>query len=129
VNGRKRHIVTDTLGLIVRVKVHRADLQDREAVPLVLEGMNEQFPRISLAWVDQGYTGIGKQWIEEQLKWRVEVVRHPPRPRGMWVFPGQEIDMTLFKRAVWLPRCPSAPLGRRTYFCLDVLLSPIMQRL
>jgi putative transposase len=98
VNGRKRHIVTDTLGLIVRVKVHRADLQDREAVPLLLEGMNEQFPRVSHAWVDQGYTGIGKQWIEEQLKWTVEVVRHPPRPRGMWVLPGQEIDMTLFQR-------------------------------
>jgi putative transposase len=97
VNGRKRHIVVDTLGLIARVKVHPADLQDREAVPLMLEGMNEQFPRISHAWVDQGYTGIGKQWIEEQLKWTVEVVRHPPRPRGMWVFPGQEIDMTLFQ--------------------------------
>ena len=65
VNGRKRHIVTDTLGLVVRVKVHSAGLQDRESVPLVLEGMNEQFPRVSHAWVDQGYSGMGKQWIEE----------------------------------------------------------------
>jgi len=90
--------VTDTLGLIARVKVHSAGLQDREAIPLVLERMNEQFPRISHAWVDQGYTGIGKQWIEEHLKWTVEVVRHPPLPRGMWVFPGEEIDKTLFVR-------------------------------
>jgi putative transposase len=89
-------VVTDTLGLIMRVKVHTAELQDREAVPLVAEGMNEQFPRISHAWVDQGYTGIGKQWIEEHLKWTVEVVQHPRRPRGMWVFPGQEIDPALF---------------------------------
>lgn len=121
--------MVDTLGLIARVKVHTAQLQDREAVPLVLEGMDERFPRISHVWVDQGYTRIGKQWIEEQLKWTVEVVRHPPRPRGMWVFPGQEIDRTLFQRAVWLPGCPSAPLGRRTYFCLDVLLSPALQGL
>jgi len=98
VNGRKRHIVTDTLGLIMRLKVHPADLQDREAVPLVLEGMKEQFPRISHAWVDQAYSGSGKQWIEEHLGWTVEVVRHPPLPRGMWVFPGEEIDWTLFQR-------------------------------
>jgi putative transposase len=80
------------------VKVHSAGLQDREAVPLVLEGMNEQFPRISHAWVDQGYTGMGKQWIEEHLHWTVEVVRHPPRPRGIWVPPGLEVDLTQFER-------------------------------
>jgi putative transposase len=90
--------VTDTLGLIARVKVHSAGLQDRQAVPLVLEGMNEQFPRISHVWVDQGYTGMGKQWIEEHLKWTVEVVCHPPLPRGMWVPPGEEIDKTLLVR-------------------------------
>jgi putative transposase len=90
--------VTDILGLIVRVKVHSAGQQDREAVPLVLEGLNEQFPRISHIWVDQGYTGMGKQWIEEHLGWTVEVVQHPRRPRGMWVFPGQEIDPALFAR-------------------------------
>ena len=82
----------------MRLKVHPADLQDREAVPLVLEGMKEQFPRISHAWVDQAYSGSGKQWIEEHLGWTVEVVRHPPLPRGMWVFPGEEIDWTLFQR-------------------------------
>jgi putative transposase len=77
--------VTDTLGLIVRVKVHPANLQDREAIPLVLEGMNVQFPRISHVWVDQGYTGKGKKWIEEQFHWSVEVVQHAPKPRGEWV--------------------------------------------
>ena len=99
----------DTLSLIVQVKVHRADLQDREAIPLVLGGMSAQFPRISHAWVDQGYTGMGKQWMEEHLRWTVEVVQHPRRPRGMWVFPGQEIDLTLFQRPKGfrgvLPRC------------------------
>jgi putative transposase len=104
--------VTDTLGLIVRVKVHPADLQDREAVALVLQGMHEQFPRVTHAWVDQGYTGMGKQWIQEQLHWTVEVVHHPPLPRGMWVFPGEEIDKTLFQRAAWLPWCAAASMGR-----------------
>nr|WP_233097869.1 hypothetical protein [Dictyobacter vulcani] len=45
--------MTDTLGLIMRAKVHPANLQDREAVPLVFARMNEQFPRISHVWVDQ----------------------------------------------------------------------------
>src|SRR5213595_957934 len=40
---------------------------------------------IAHLWVDQGYTGTGKSWIEEHLGWRVEVVRHPPQPRGEWI--------------------------------------------
>jgi putative transposase len=98
VNGRKRHIVTDTQGLVVRVKVHSADIQARAAVPLVLEGMKEQFPRISHIWVDQGYTGSAKEWIKEHLGWNVEVVRHPPLPRAIWVPPGIEIDEKLLVR-------------------------------
>jgi len=35
-------------------------------------------------WVDQGYTGTGKAWIEEHLGWSVEVVKHPPKARGEW---------------------------------------------
>jgi len=85
VNGRKRHILVDTGGLVLRAKVHSAEIQDRAAVPLLLEGAADQFPRIEHLWVDQGYTGDGKSWIEDHLGWRVEVVRHPPRPRGQWV--------------------------------------------
>ena len=83
-SGRKRHLLVDTLGLVLRAKVHRVDLQDRAAVPLVLNGATEEFPRLEHLWVDQGYTGVGKEWIEEHLKWEVEVVRHPPKARGEW---------------------------------------------
>ncbi|MGH2461213.1 MAG: IS5 family transposase [Chloroflexota bacterium] len=83
-NGRKRHLLVDTQGLVLRAKVHRADLQDRAAVPLVLEGVKADFPRLAHVWVDQGYNGTGKTWIEENLHWSVEVVRHPPKPRGVW---------------------------------------------
>ena len=51
-------------------------------MPLLLEGADDHFPRIEHLWVDQGYTGSGKNWIEQNLGWRVEVVRHPPQPRG-----------------------------------------------
>ena len=85
VSGRKRHLLVETQGLVLRAKVHTAALQDRAAVPLLLEGAAEQFPRLEHVWVDQGYTGTGKAWIEQELGWSVEVVQHPPKPRGEWV--------------------------------------------
>jgi putative transposase len=84
-SGRKRHVLVDTLGLLLRVVVHAADLQDRAAVPLVLKGIQNRFPRLEHVWADQGYTGTGRAWVEEQLGWSVEIVRHPPKPRGAWV--------------------------------------------
>jgi putative transposase len=62
-SGRKRHLLVDTLGMVLKARVHSADLQDRAAVPLVLEGTAREFPRLGHLWVDQGYTGAGKEWI------------------------------------------------------------------
>lgn len=84
VSGRKRHLLVDTLGLVVRAKVHAADLQDRAAVPLVLEGAATAYPTIELVWADRGYTGTGAQWIRDQLGWHVEIVQHPPRYGRAW---------------------------------------------
>jgi putative transposase len=84
-SGRKRHLLVDTQGLVLRAVVHTAALQDRAAVPLLLAGTPERFPRLGQLWVDQGYTGSGKAWIEHELGWRVEVVQHPSKPRGEWV--------------------------------------------
>jgi putative transposase len=106
-SGRKRHVLVETQGLLLTVTVHSAELQDRAAVPLVLAGAHERFPRIEHLWVDQGYTGTGKQWIEEHVGWRVEVVRHPPTPRGQWVPHGDMADW----RTIWFTweRLPPAP--------------------
>src|SRR5215469_16926730 len=90
-SGRKRHLPVDTLGLLLKVVVHRADIQDREGVKQLLEPVKGQFPRIEKVWVDNGYTGTGRIWIKEQMGWEVEVVSHPRRPRGMWVWPGMEM--------------------------------------
>ena len=77
INGRKRHILVDTLGLVLKAVVHSAAIQDRAGVPLLLAGLGTQYPRVEHVWVDQGYTGGGKRWIEDELGWSVEVVRHP----------------------------------------------------
>ena len=76
-SGRKRHLLVDTLGLVLRADVHSAALQERATVAQLLAGADEEFPRLGHVWVDQGYTGSGKRWIEEQLRWSVEVVQHP----------------------------------------------------
>lgn len=68
----------DTLGRVRKALVHSAAIQDRAAVPLLLAGLRQQLPRIEHGWLDQGSTGSGKQWLEEHLGWRTEIVQ-PPR--------------------------------------------------
>ena len=66
-------------------------------MPLLLDGADEQFPRLEHVWVDQGYTGSGKDWIEQELGWTAEVVQHPPKPRGEWVPLGTGSDPRPFE--------------------------------
>jgi putative transposase len=108
ISGRKRHLLFDTQGLVLTATVHAADVQDRAAVPLVLEGIGARFPRLAHVWVDQGYTGTGKDWIEQHLGWSVEVVRHPPKPRGVWAPVDAVIDW-----AAIMPRGFRGVLPRR----------------
>ncbi len=117
VSGRKRHLLVDTLGLLLKAKVHTADLQDRAGVRLLLEGAGQAFPDLKHLWVDQGYTGTGKTWIEDHLGWRVEVVKHPPKARGEWQARGDLADLsTVWFEWVRLPPEPKkfrGPLPRR----------------
>jgi putative transposase len=76
-NGRKRHLLVDTLGLVRKAVVHSADVQDRAGVPLLRDGIAAPFPRLEHVWVDQGDTGSGKPWSEAPLGWTVEVTQHP----------------------------------------------------
>lgn len=114
-SGRKRHLLVDTLGLVLTATVHAADIQDRAAVSQVLAGMKERFERLAHIWLDQGYTGAGKAWIERELGWSVEIVKHAPRPRGMWVFPGQEVDPTIFQRPKGFRHLPRRWVIERTF--------------
>lgn len=111
ISGRKRHLVVDTTGLLLRVVVHPANLQDREGARLVLAGMHERFPRIQRLWADQGYSGQVATWIKETLGWEVTIVRHRPKARGQWVPHGDLSDW----RTVWFEyvRFPASHMGFR----------------
>lgn len=116
-SGRKRHLLVDTMGLLLNVVVHAADIQDREGVKLLLEPIKGRFPRINLVWVDNGYTGTGRTWIKEHMGWEVVVVSHPRRPRGMWVWPGMEMTpemLAAFKRPRGFRHLPRRWVVERT---------------
>ncbi|MFG2439705.1 transposase [Streptomyces sp. NPDC048508] len=57
VNGRKRHIVVDTLGLLLHVMVTVASVTDREAGQTLLARLHERNWRVTRVWADGGYTG------------------------------------------------------------------------
>jgi putative transposase len=117
-SGRKRHLLVDTMGLVLKVIVHVADLQDREGVRHLLEPIKGVFPRMKKVWVDQGYTGKGREWIKQEMGWEVEVVQHPRRPRGMWVWPGMEITpeiLAIFERPRGFRHLPRRWVVERTH--------------
>jgi putative transposase len=82
VKGRKRHLLVDTQGLVLKARVHSAKVQDREGIKLLLELAQDRLPqRLSHLWMDAGYTGEGKgaDWVQKVLGWTAEIVRHPPK--------------------------------------------------
>lgn len=60
--------------------VHSADIQDRAAAPLVLQDAKTRFPRLSLIFADQAYTGDTlRQWVEKTLSCTLHIVNPPSR--------------------------------------------------
>jgi putative transposase len=80
VEGRKRHLLVDTEGLVLEARVHSARVPDADGIRLLLERVGGHFARLSHLWVDAGYQGRGKKWVEEVLGLSVEVVRKPKSP-------------------------------------------------
>jgi len=82
VKGRKRHLLVDTQGLVLEVRVHSARVLDREGIKLLVDPSSpDRLPRLSHLWLDAGYTGEGKgaDWVKKVVGWRAEIVRHPPK--------------------------------------------------
>lgn len=86
-NGRKRHIVVDTLGLLLAVKVHAASVQDRDGAYAVLAQLAGRFPRLRLIWADGGYSGQVAELVELTWGWTVEIVKRATDAVGFTVLP------------------------------------------
>ena len=92
--GRKRHLLVDTMGLILHVLVHEANLQDHHGGKLLLAPLRGCFPRLQLIWADSAYKKGGFcEWVKTTLGWDVEIVEHPwSGLRGVWAPKDAVID-------------------------------------
>jgi putative transposase len=102
VNGRKRHILVDTLGLLLVVVVHAANIQESEGAKLVLRQAVGQFPRLRKIWADQGYKAHFVAWAQAVRDWVVEIVARPAGGQGFQVLPRRWVVERTF---AWLGRC------------------------
>ena len=99
--GRKRTLLSDTTGLVLRVLVHSADIQDSEGAEWLLANFRREFPDLKLIWVDQGY----KDWIVEDAQTyyaiTLEQVHKPKDQKGFAVQPRRWVVERTF---AWLGR-------------------------
>jgi putative transposase len=80
INGRKRHLLVDTEGLVIAVAVHEASIADRDGAKLLLEKVGgDRLPRMQKIWADRGYNGQIGEWIKERFGWALEIVKPPRR--------------------------------------------------
>ena len=85
ITGRKRHILVDTLGLVLTAVVHSAAIQDRDGAKLVLKKAINFLPRLELIWADAGYAGQLINWVSVTCQWILEIVKRPSEARFILV--------------------------------------------
>jgi transposase len=102
VNGRKRHLLTDTGGLLVTAVVHPADVQDRDGAPAVLAKARSAFPWLRHVFADAAYAG---EKLESALaglgQWTLEIVRRSEFAKGFQLLPRRWV---VERTIAWLNR-------------------------
>lgn len=108
VKGRKRHLLVDTMGLMVLVVVTAASVPEREGAKLVLEklnGIRQHFTRLVLIWVDGGYEGAEfMRWVMDRYRWIIETVKRSDSAKGFVVLPKRWIVERTFGWWNWCRR-------------------------
>ena len=99
--GTKRFIAVDTGGLLVRVAVLNAGVQDWDGLDDLCLVTHPVAPRVTAGWVDQGFTA-GVATVKERYGWELEVVRKPKDQRGFVVQPRRWVVERTF---AWLTDC------------------------
>jgi putative transposase len=126
VKGRKRHIVVDTLGLLLAVTVTAASQDDGRAAPDALGQLPaEWFPRLRLVWADQKYHNHELYgWMDEYAHYELEVVRRAEGSKGFVPLPKRWVVERTF---AWLKRCRRLTVDReRTVLSCEALIHVAM---
>jgi transposase len=102
VNGRKRHIVVDTLGLLIVVMVTAARVQDRDGGRSALDRAKIVMPSLARVWADGGYAGKLVRFSQTMLRITVEIVKKTEGQHTFEVLPRRwVVERTLS----WISRC------------------------
>ncbi|MDO0911850.1 IS5 family transposase [Streptomyces sp. DT2A-34] len=96
INGRKRHVVVDTLGLLLGVMVTAADVGDRTAAQVLLQQVTDTHHQLELVWADGGYTGSLVGYCLAALALVLAIVKRSDDMRGFVVLPKRWIVERLF---------------------------------
>ena len=124
IRGRKRHLLVDTEGLVVEAKVHSAKVPDQDGIRRLLEPARSRLPRLSYLWVDAGYRGRGKDWVEHSLGVEVEVVNRSPKPPPQkvleiwareWFKEGHQMDLGKLPTRPGFENLPRRWVAERTF--------------
>lgn len=104
--GRKRHLLVDSAGLLLKAVVHAASVQERAGAKLVLAGITATFPLLGLVWADQGYVNRVDagllDWAREHAGVELVIVPRNADVKGFQVLPRRWVVERTFS---WLGRC------------------------
>jgi transposase len=102
INGRKRHVLTDTNGLLVAAVVHPADTQDRDGAPLVLASARYLYPWLRHVFADGGYSGAKLAAALDKIgEWTIDIVKRSNAAAGFVLLPRRWVVERTF---AWLNR-------------------------
>lgn len=87
VKGRKRHLLVDTMGMVLSVLVHSAGIQDRDGARLAVEQIKRYLTRVRIVFADGAYGGQLVDWLRDTLGWKLEIVKRSDQAQGFEVLP------------------------------------------
>jgi len=102
VKGRKRHLLVDTLGLVIKVIVLSASVQDRDGAQMLFSQVRQVLSRLQKVWADAVYSGpqLG-DWVKEKCHWVLEIVKRTDDLKGFVLLPKRWVVERSFS---WLIR-------------------------
>ena len=119
VKGRKCHLVTDTLGLRLRIKVHSAGVQDRDGAALVLDRITGRFPFVERISADAGYQGPR---VAAAAPRPVEIIRRTDTGRRAAQAMGDRAHLCMgLHKPTSGPRCRGCPATVRPLFQIAMI--------